>query len=407
MRFLFVLWLSGVVFLLLSAIVYADRIDVFGPYQFEKPKGKPVHYLERVSPSGYPGRYYLRVQNGTDEEYKAKSVTVLLDGVEVIDSGDLRASNPIVVAIEMEAESSLEVVLKGQGGNHVTVELFQERDPQIVIEQPLDGENVTSPILSVSGTVSVFGASDFGVSVNGAPAVLDGEVFTADQVVLIPGWNTVTVESFTAREKVAEAQLQVYFEEGHPFVWVELDEPVYIAPAVVNLQVLKFDPSIILSESIRCEGPESVEVYLRERGYEGNFEVPGVYSCLAQVEDQVAGHLEAEMTFRVMALDHLKEVATRRWDSMQDSFSRGDLGGALANISLRAQDKYRSIFTTLADRMERIAMNMQPIEFYRLYGNLALFKVKKMEMYGGQEYEITHELHFQLDSDGIWRLRQL
>lgn len=397
----------GIVLLMLTPNAYADRLGVFGPCQFDKPKGKPVHYLERIVPSGYPGQYYLQVTNGEDGDFEAKNVSVLLNGIEMLDSGDLRASNPAVALVDLEDAASLEVVLKGQGGNHVTVELFQERDAQIVIEQPLDGANVTSPILSVSGTVSVFDVSDFGVSVNGAPAVLDGDVFTADQVLLMPGWNTVTVESFTAREKIAEAQLQVYYEEGHPFIWVELDEPVYIAPAVVSLKILKFEPSVVLSESLSCEGPESVEIHLGEQGYEGNFELPGVYSCFAQVEDQVGGHLEAELTFRVMALDDLKEVATRRWNSMQDAFSRGDLEGALSNISLRAQDKYRTVFTTLADRMERIAMNMQPIEFYRLYGNLALFKVKKNEVYGGQEYEITHELHFQLDSDGIWRLRQL
>ena len=65
------------------------------------------------------------------------------------------------------------------------------------------------------------------------------------------------------------------------------------------------------------------------------------------------------------------------------------------------------VITVLADRMARIAMNMQQLEFYELYGNLAIFKVRKPEVHGGVEYEITHEVHFQLEKDGVWRLVQL
>jgi len=397
----------GACLLLLCSSASADRFNVFGPYQFDKPKGKPVHYLERVAPSGDPGRYYLQVQNGTDEECEVKNISVLLNGVVIVDSGDLRLNNPVINSVELDAEASLEVVLKGQGGNYVTVEIFQEREAMIVVEEPFDGASVTSPLLRVSGKVTAYETGDLGVSVNGCPAILDGDTFCADQILLVPGWNTVTVVSSNAEGAIAETELQVFYEDGHQFAWIEMDEPVYIAPATVGMDVEKYQSTVTLSESLSCEGPAPVEVYPGERGYEAVFETPGVYTCVAQIEDQASGHLEASVSFRVMGLEELKAVAERRWDGMQNAFARGDLEGALSNISLRSQDKYRTVFTTLADRMERIAMNMQSIEFYRMYGSLALFKVKKTEVYAGQEYEITHELHFQLDSDGLWRLRQL
>jgi len=395
----------GTVFICGSA--HADRIAVFGPHQFDKPKGKPVHYVEQVAPTGYPGRYFMQVENGVDDELEAKNVSVLLAGVEVADSGALRLSNPCVASIDMDGEVPIEVILKGQGGNHITVEIFQERDAQIVVDQPLEGANVTSQVLRVAGRVTTFGAADFGVRVNGRPAVVDGETFVTDLVVLLPGWNTITVESFTATEMLAETSLQVFYEEGHQFAWLEADEPVYIAPAVVRMELEKFLPSPTLSENLVCDGPESVDIYQGERGYEGNFEVPGVYSCRGQIEDATSGMLEATTSFRVMGLEELKETAAKRWGSMQASLREGDLEGALMNISERSRDRYRSVFTVLADRMAGIAMNMKELEYYKLYGNRALFKVRKPEVHGGVEYEITHEVHFKLDSDGIWRLVQL
>ena len=162
-----------------------------------------------------------------------------------------------------------------------------------------------------------------------------------------------------------------------------------------------------MTESLSCSGPQPVDIYQGDYGYEGLFELPGVYTCVAKLEDQVSGSHEAVSSFRVMSVEELSEVATRRWDSMQASLLEGDLEGALLSFSPSARERYRSIFSVISDRMGNIATNMQQLSFYKLYGNLAIFKVRKPEVHGGKGYNITHEIHFAMNSDGIWRLSQL
>ena len=108
-----------------------------------------------------------------------------------------------------------------------------------------------------------------------------------------------------------------------------------------------------------------------------------------------------------MSVKELTETAEARWGDLQQAFASGVAEGALLSMSARSRDKYRKIFGALADRRPEIAADMQPLSFYKVYGDLAIFKVKKKEVHAGKEYEMTHELHFQPDPDGVWRLRQL
>ena len=62
---------------------------IFGPKQYNKPKGSPVTYTDTFQ--AYTGiNYTLWIQSGQDGLNEAKNVSVTINGIEVLDSSDLR-----------------------------------------------------------------------------------------------------------------------------------------------------------------------------------------------------------------------------------------------------------------------------------------------------------------------------
>ncbi|MEK6582532.1 MAG: hypothetical protein AABZ25_09130, partial [Nitrospirota bacterium] len=93
---------------------------IFGPKQYDKPKGSPVTYTDTFP--AYMGiNYTLWVQSGQDGLNEVKNVSVSINGTEVLDSSDLRKSNPSTKTISLQPNNTIKVVLKGKGGNFITV----------------------------------------------------------------------------------------------------------------------------------------------------------------------------------------------------------------------------------------------------------------------------------------------
>lgn len=134
------------IFLLRSDPVFAQSspLIVFGPKQYDKPKGKPVTYIDTVQATFTTGTYTLWVQSGAEGLNEAKNVSISINGVEIIDSRDLRAANPVSKTISVQSTNTLKVTLKGQGGNYITVKVLCEGCyPSATRTIPLEGGTVT------------------------------------------------------------------------------------------------------------------------------------------------------------------------------------------------------------------------------------------------------------------------
>ncbi len=116
------------IFLLRSDPVFAQSspLIIFGTKQYDKPKGKPVTYTDTFHATSTTGTYTLWVQSGAEGLNEVKNVSVSINGVEIIDSRDLRATNPASKTISVQSTNTLTVTLKGQGGNYITVKVLCE-----------------------------------------------------------------------------------------------------------------------------------------------------------------------------------------------------------------------------------------------------------------------------------------
>ena len=47
---------------------------------------------------------------------------------------------------------------------------------------------------------------------------------------------------------------------------------------------------------------------------------------------------------------------------------------------------------------------MQNIQLIYVKDNVAKYRIKKNEVYGGQTFDITYYIYFVVDEDGIWKI---
>ncbi|MBI5748934.1 MAG: fibronectin type III domain-containing protein [Nitrospinae bacterium] len=170
------------------AFSQTSTLALFEAKEYVKPKGAPVTYTDTIQVT--PGDYILWVYNGPGSGFggfgEVKNVSVSINGIVVIDSSDLRKSNPVTKTISLQSNNTVKVVLKGQGDNSI---LLGISPPPVTaaITSPADGAVLNSSPVTVEGTVS----SNANVTVNGIQANVSNNTFSAS-VPLIEGINTIT-----------------------------------------------------------------------------------------------------------------------------------------------------------------------------------------------------------------------
>jgi len=114
-----------IISLLVTNICFAQsELTIFGPKQYNKSKGKPITYIDTFQANYATGTYTLWVQSGAEGLNEIKNVSVSINGVEIIDSRDLRASNPASKIVSVKSTNTIAVTLKGQGGNYITAKIL-------------------------------------------------------------------------------------------------------------------------------------------------------------------------------------------------------------------------------------------------------------------------------------------
>lgn len=120
--------LLAVLFLLVfSGLAVADVVAVFGPKQYAKPPGKPVTHVDAFRIPRDVANCNLWLKNGKKNKDVVKDFSVSVNGVEVINSRNIRDWNaPIRVNIP-DKQNTLKVSLRGEGGGYLTIGVVGER----------------------------------------------------------------------------------------------------------------------------------------------------------------------------------------------------------------------------------------------------------------------------------------
>lgn len=169
---------------LLSAVL-AGQSSAAGTYKILKPTtftrstGKPVEQKKDFASPFADSQARLIISNGdAGGNHRVSSATVMLNGLQVAGSSDFNNKIArIEKVVPVALANTLSVQIAGTPGDSFSISVEGTPPPPVVkITTPLDQNQIDQPFVLVKGEV-VNGFGEFGVTVNGIPAQLDGNVF--------------------------------------------------------------------------------------------------------------------------------------------------------------------------------------------------------------------------------------
>ncbi|MCI0372143.1 MAG: PKD domain-containing protein [candidate division NC10 bacterium] len=137
-----------------------------------------------------------------------------------------------------------------------------------------------------------------------------------------------------------------------------------------------------------------------QRGY--TYRQEGQYQLTVRVHDRGGRVTVYTAPVTVSAPAAFEAELQGRWTSMKTALRRGDIPVALECIHSESRPRYRDVFMALANRLAQ--------DVDQIFTNIQLAKQGP----GGATYEMlrteagitkSFEVRFQVDADGVWRLR--
>lgn len=124
--------ISVLIFLASSGISFAETVVVFGPKKYIKPQGNSATYNDTFRIPEDVINCSLWVKNRSSDKEVVKDFSLYVNGIEVIDSSNLKGKNsPKMVNIK-DRQNIIKVLLRGQDSGHLTLEVVGEKKVQDV-----------------------------------------------------------------------------------------------------------------------------------------------------------------------------------------------------------------------------------------------------------------------------------
>lgn len=372
---------------------------IFGPKQYDKPKGSPVTYTDTFQ--AYTGiNYTLWIQSGQDGLNEVKNVSVSINGVEVLDSSDLRGSNPATKAINLQSNNTVKVVLKGKGGNFITVKISGPT-VNISITSPSAGEIISKPEIMVKGNIINFTGNETGVTVNGKVANVYGNQFVANNVSLVEGLNTITVTAKDTANNTATSSVTVNAVTTGTYVKLSSSLDSSIAPLVANFSTStsSFTPA---SYQMDYEGDGVIDYTgATFENITHAYTQEGIFYPKVTVTDNSGNTYSDTIAITVFSKTEMDTLLKGKWEGMKGEMAGGNIEKALKYITAPSQNMYRYNFELMSSLLPTIAQDMGNITLVKIVDNLAEYEMTATQ--DGQT--LSFYVEFVRDTDGIWKIR--
>jgi RHS repeat-associated protein len=128
-----------------------DTVVLYGPVQFSTPTGAAQTFVEGFT-AAVPEEAYqaIRIKNGQPNgTLRVDTLSVKLNDVEIITGTFDESVASVVIPVEFEEENTLEIVLAGDAGDHITLGAVAAYDARVTAYGPTQFTRLSGPLQDI------------------------------------------------------------------------------------------------------------------------------------------------------------------------------------------------------------------------------------------------------------------
>ena len=389
--------------LIFSAFAYAQPFPIFGPNKYLRTTGKPNTYSDTFQACNLGAAYNLVAENGEGGKDRLSSASVTLNGQEIIKEKELNQQvDKIEKTVTLQTENTLNVKLASGPGGFIKLSIqCVSGCLGIEITSPAHGATINKSRVLIQGILSHL-SGETGVIVNSIPGQTQGTNFAA-MVPLQQGQNSITATATDACGYKVQDTITINTET--------LQEPIRLtaipSSGTPTLNVtFEAEPSIQNPVSnyawdLNGDGtPEQTGPTLSKLTTQ--YQNSGLYFPKVTITDTEGNTYEETTMINVLSKVEMDALLKGKWEGMKEALGQGKVEKALLYFTQGSKERYRGIFTAISNQLPDIVRNMQEIRLIYMKDGVAKYRIRRIENAG----EVTYYIYFEVDENGLWRLRQ-
>jgi parallel beta-helix repeat protein len=316
----------------------------------------------------------------------------------------------VVEAISLRrGPNTIKAMAVDQAGNTATATItvtFHDLSAPILLSllAPTDGAVLSSPDVTIHGTIDNITGQETGVTVNGVVALVYEGRFAANHVPLEEGENIITVVATDSAGHTETISITLYRDTSEGYVRLTADAYTGLAPFET---VLRLDgPVDITAATITVTDSVNAQVLATtsETEYIVRISAPGLYFLTVEATDYAAYIYTYTVAVLVVDRTTLDTVLQARWDGMKQALANRDIAQAMQYFTDETKGLYQELFTLLFDQLPQLMQEMQSLELIAVEDNAATYRIRRTQPYGGQLLTITYYAYFRPDRYGLWKI---
>jgi hypothetical protein len=128
---------------------------------------------------------------------------------------------------------------------------------------------------------------------------------------------------------------------------------------------------------------------------------PGLYFPKVTVTDTANRIYTKTAVLLVVAQNELEALLQAKWTGLKDALRNGDIPTALKYIAISKRSDYSQVFSSLYIPLAQIDQVLTNITFIVMNRATAEYEMGRTDPQG----EVAYLVRFNIDEDGIWRIR--
>jgi PKD repeat protein len=272
----------------------------------------------------------------------------------------------------------------------------------IAIHSPIAGSLINDFSVLVAGEFDTSLAPEVGITVNGFPARLEMETFSAIVAVGSQTTNLTAAVTNLAGNTLASHMVPITVQPSAPTLTLQPRPAEGMAPLTVTFDLTSLVPVNQLSLDANGDGTVDFQGSTLQ-GQTFIFQEPGLYYPTVTVMDNIGGTYSAAALIQVYDAVTFDTIIQKKWQQFKSALRAGDVAGALLFIALDERTEFQGVFLNLTVPLSSIDQVLTNIQFVQARGYTVEYEMLRTD--GGTQF--CYSVRFVLDKDGVWRIRDL